>query len=211
MASPDNPNKPNNPGNRRRQVLALIGLRGSGKTTVGRILAEKIGCSFLDTDAEIMRRAGRSISEIFAESGEQEFRRLERALIGELNGELDSELGGELGGEQRGRIRLVLSVGGGAVLHDENVAVLRSIATVVWLTAPPRTLWHRVSADATSDATRPPLTEQEGLAELQGLLRVRRRRYEASADVTIDTCGKTPEAVAAAVRSATQGCDPTTT
>lgn len=204
-----NPDDPRNPlrrsrsGNTRHPVLALIGLRGSGKTTVGRVLAQKIGCALLDTDAEIMRRAGRSICEIFAESGEQEFRRLERALIGALSGRLGGKLGGEVNGELSGElggdIRMVLSVGGGAVLDEDNVAVLRSIATVVWLTAPPQMLWERVSADATSNATRPPLTDQEGLAELEGLLLARRERYEASADFTIDTCGKTPDAVAAEI------------
>ena len=112
--------------------LALIGARGSGKSTVGRLVADRLGWAFEDADEALERAAGRSIAAIFADDGEPTFRDLEERTIAALTG----------------RSRLVLATGGGAVLRESNRRALRRFGLVVWLDADPETLAGRLRADA---------------------------------------------------------------
>src|SRR5688500_4378392 len=109
-------------------VIFLVGYRGSGKTTVGRLLADRLQWSFLDADAVIEERAGKTIRDIFVAEGEGAFRDQESALLAELCG----------------RTETVIATGGGIVLKDDNRALLREHGFVAWLTADAQTLWARI-------------------------------------------------------------------
>ena len=152
-------------------IITLIGYRGSGKSTVAAPLAERLGWSVVDTDAEIEGRAGRTIREIFADGGEPRFRELERNVIAEM-----------LRGEQ-----IVLSAGGGAVLDAETRREMRAAGPVVWLRASVETLQQRISGDATTAARRPDLTADGGRVEIESLLARREPLYRETATVVIDT------------------------
>ncbi len=185
----------------RRSVIVLIGMRGSGKTSVGRVLAELIGQraaadlapfsetfaiggswteTFVDADALIARAADLSIAEIFAQQGEPSFRALERHAIQRICAAPPT----------------VISVGGGAVIDEENVRALAGIGSLVWLTAPAEVLWDRVRGDTQSTANRPSLIGKTGLDEIETLLTRRSEVYRRVADVEIDTTGQTPEQIA---------------
>ena len=170
-------------GHRGKPSVALIGLRGCGKSTVARELARLLAVEHVDTDALIAQQAGASIAAIFAAEGEAGFRRREREVVAQV----------------ARRSPAVISVGGGAVLDDRNIETLQAVATLVWLTAPAEVLWQRISADEESREARPPLTERSGLAEVEHLLAERTPVYERAADLTIDTTGRTPREVAEAL------------
>ena len=163
--------------------LLLIGYRGTGKTTVGRLLAARLGWVFVDADDEIEAAAGCSIAEIFAREGEPGFREREARVVAELSR----------------RAKHVISLGGGAVLREDNRSAIRSAAEVVWLTASPETIFSRVRGDATTSARRPNLTTRGGLAEIEELLAMRSPFYEECAKRTIDTEGRSPEEIAALI------------
>jgi len=152
--------------------VVLIGYRCTGKTTLGRMLAEKLGWPLVDTDALIQERAGRSIREIVAAGGWPEFRRLEREVIA-----------GAAAGD-----RQVISAGGGAILDEANRKALRASGRVVLLTASPETIWQRMKADPKTLAERPNLTDSGGIAEVRKVLADRQaaylaaRHYEAPTD-----------------------------
>ncbi len=156
--------------------LVLVGLPGSGKSTVGALLAESLGRPLLDFDAEITRRAGMSIPEIFGEKGEGHFRELEHALTGELTG---------LGG-------MVLAPGGGWVSRAENLALLRPPARLIYLKITTSVAVQRMGASATS---RPLLARPNPKAELDRLLSARILAYE-SADLVLNVDNVEPQQVA---------------
>lgn len=162
-----------------RPRLILIGYRGCGKTTVGERLAERLGWEFVDTDRLVEQAAQRSIREVFEQQGEAAFRTLESHAVALAVS----------------RARCVISVGGGAVLSDENRRRLRDAGTCVWLTASPDELVRRTSGDPQSAATRPPLTDVDAREEVQRLLAQRESLYRELAEHTIDTEGRTSEAV----------------
>lgn len=165
----------------RSRLLFLIGYRGAGKTSVARLLAAKLGWAWLDADAVLEERAGRTIRQIFAMDGETAFRNLESALLDELCGLNDH----------------VIATGGGVILRSENRARLKQ-GTVVWLKARADVLWQRMQADATTAQRRPNLA-QGGLAEIEELLRVRTPLYEACQDFTVDASEQTPEQIAGTI------------
>ncbi|MFV2066974.1 MAG: shikimate kinase [Pirellulales bacterium] len=160
--------------------LILIGYRGSGKTTVARRLSELLGWPWLDSDVEIERASGHTIAHIFAEQGEATFRDLETAALERLCR----------------RDRMVLAVGGGAVLRDGNQVLLRRAGKVVWLAAAVDTLHRRIGGDATTAGRRPNLTNVGGRNEVVELLAARTSIYRAMADLTVDTENKAPDQVA---------------
>jgi len=151
----------------RRPHVILVGLPGAGKTTVGSAVAERLGRTFLDFDAEIARREGMPISQIFGEKGEPYFREMERTLTLELK---------ETGG-------MVLSPGGGWVSDQTVVALLRPPARMIYLKSRPETALKRLGPDRMS---RPLLTRPDPLRELKMLLDQRRKSYE-GADFVVDT------------------------
>lgn len=164
--------------------LVLIGYRGTGKSTVGRILAEALGRSFLDSDREIEARAGRSIRSIFTESGEPAFRDWEERALATLTAENPGS---------------ILATGGGAVLREANRRRLRGFGFVVWLTADPAELARRLEADRNSLAARPALTAAGTLDEITQVLEARSPLYAELADAVIPTDRKEPREVAEAI------------
>ena len=173
-------------GHRGKPSVALIGLRGCGKSTVARELARLLAVEHVDTDALIAERAGASVAAIFAAEGEAGFREREREVVAQV----------------ATRAPAVISAGGGAVLDDRNIKTLQAVAAMVWLTAPAEVLWQRISADEENREARPPLTERSGLAEVEHLLTERTPVYERAADFKIDTTGRTPREVAEAIADA---------
>jgi shikimate kinase len=163
--------------------IVLIGYRGTGKTTVGRILADRLGWSFVDADDDIEAAAGCSIAEVFTREGEAGFRQREARVVADLCR----------------RESHVVSLGGGAVLRDENRAAIRAAGHVVWLTASPATILGRIAGDAATSARRPKLTTRGGLPEIEELLAKRRPMYEECATITIDTEGHAPDQIAALI------------
>lgn len=147
--------------------LILVGLPGSGKTTVGQSVAERTGRTFLDLDQEIERREGRSISQIFGEKGEPYFRKRERELTEELR------LVGNM----------IVSPGGGWMSSPEVVALVRPPSRIVYLKVRPETALKRLGP---MRMMRPLLTRPDPLAELRRIFDSRRRVYE-TADSVIDT------------------------
>ena len=150
--------------------ICLIGYMGSGKTTAGRLVAEKLGMELKDTDEMITIREGRSISDIFREDGEAYFRKLENVLLNELAGN-----GGLKG--------IVLSTGGGLPVDERNRPLLKSTGTVIYLKASARCLNERVG----NDTGRPLLNTNDRLLKIESMLKERGPVYEACADHIINT------------------------
>ena len=148
------------------RTLALVGLMGSGKTTVGRRLAAQLGLPFRDADAEIEQAAGRSVSDIFADLGEPEFRAGEHRVIARLLAEGP----------------LVLATGGGAYMHAETRRLLREKAVTVWLKVDIEVLAKRV---ARRD-TRPLLRGKDPAQVLSAQAEARYPLY-AEADIVVET------------------------
>jgi shikimate kinase len=166
--------------------IVLIGYRGTGKSTVGSLVASQLGMPLVDADEELERRAGQTIRDIFASGGEAAFRDLEAAL-----------LVGLLAGDQR-----VVALGGGVVLRPENRSLIRQAKNcVIWLQADANTLDRRISADTSTSQRRPNLTASGGLEEIERLLAVREPLYRECAQFAINTEGKTAEQIAAEVVS----------
>jgi shikimate kinase len=172
-----------------RQGLALVGPRGTGKTTIGRILAERLGRPFLDADIELERMVGRSIAAIFAEEGEPSFRDWEERILAELT--------------RRGPS--VLATGGGVVLRPSNRQRLWAFGLVIWLRAEPEVLATRLLSDPRGLAGRPALTAAGTLAEIAAVAEARAPLYREVADLVIDTGGQTPSEVADAILDAWPG------
>lgn len=149
--------------------IILTGFMGTGKSSVGRLLAKRLGFRLVDLDAEIVRVAGCSINEIFAESGEEEFRRLESAQLDRL---------------ARGP-RTVLSTGGGAVKNPDNRRLMHDAGAVINLTASVDAICARL----VDDSARPLLRENRSPDFVARML-AEREQYYADADVRIDTSGK---------------------
>lgn len=149
--------------------LVLIGYRGCGKSSVGPLLAGRLGRPFRDADAELEADAGTSIRDIFAAEGEAGFRDRETATLRKLTA-----------GEPA-----VIATGGGAVLRAENRDLLRASGFVVWLRAPAEVLWGRIAADPTTAARRPNLAGG-GFAEVAALLAAREPLYAAAAHAAVD-------------------------
>ena len=159
--------------------LVLIGYRGSGKTTVGTILAQRLDRAFIDTDDLIEAGAGCSIADIFLKEGEPGFRTRESAAL------VDAFESSEA----------VISTGGGIVLNESNRERLRT-GFVAWLTAAPEVLWQRMLDDPLT-ATRRPNLRSGGLEEVIAVSEQREQLYAATAHARFDVSGKSPESLAA--------------
>lgn len=148
--------------------ITLIGLRGTGKSTVGKLLAARLNRPFIDLDERIVATAGQTVPEIVAEHGWEYFRSLESAQVRQA-------------AKNTGQI---IAAGGGAILRPENAAAFKRTGICVLLTAATATLAERIG----TDPNRPALTTQNSLQdELDQLWRDRRAAYEAAADITVDT------------------------
>jgi len=165
--------------------LVLIGLRGSGKSTVGRILAERLGWTFFDTDGIVQERAGLTIRELFEKHGEPEFRKMESAVVLECVAEKNA----------------VIATGGGAILNPINTTAMKGNGFVVHLSAEPHVLWHRISHDASTFSSRPKLLAgvYTGIDELKKLMLARAGAYAHARNVEVDVEDRSPDEVADAV------------
>ena len=161
--------------------IVLTGFMGTGKSTVGTLLAARWGWPFVDLDVRIEQQTGSTIEELFANVGEAGFRAEEARALKAVAGE----------GPQ------VVAVGGGAVIHPGNLTLMRSTGVVVCLRATPETILERVG-DA---ATRPLLAEAvDRRAEVERLLQARAGYYQ-QAHHTIDTDGVAPSHVASQIEA----------
>ena len=148
--------------------IALIGFMGTGKTAVGKALAEKLGRSFVELDLLIEQRAGKSIPNIFQQDGESAFRELEIEVTEEVSRDKN----------------LVIACGGGIVLNKINIERLRKSARMVYLTASPGVILKRVA----SEKGQRPLLEVDNPALAIGeMLSFRKSFYQRAADIKIDT------------------------
>lgn len=151
--------------------VVLIGYRGTGKSTVGKIVAARLGRVLVSTDAEIVKLVGQSIPEIVEKNGWEYFRDLETKVCQEL----------------AGRTGLVVDTGGGAILRSENVEVLKETGRLFWLIASVSTIAQRIG----QDSQRPSLTGVKSFVdEIQEVLHERTPKYQAAADYVIETDGK---------------------
>lgn len=155
--------------------IVLIGMMGAGKSTVGRLLAERLGFTFLDTDEEIESMTGKKINQIFVEKGEIEFRKLERELVMAIVN----------------KDKQVIATGGGVVLDHNNIRLLKENGLIVHLFANFNILIERLNANT----TRPLLNSCNPYDKLQEILKDRRHLYHRSAHLEIDTSNLTPEQV----------------
>lgn len=168
-------------------IITLTGFMGSGKSTIGSILAEQTGMEFVDLDEQIVQRTGKTVSQWFSD-GEEAFRSAEsRVLAGVL---AEAEHGAST----------VLSLGGGTMLREENRRLIREHSTCIWLQASPITLRSRLglpqiseeSTDSETITSNRPLLQTKPIEEL---LSERLRLYEDVSDFAIETDGFTPEEI----------------
>ncbi|MEM8943639.1 MAG: shikimate kinase [Planctomycetota bacterium] len=160
--------------------IALIGYRGTGKTTVARLLAAKLSLDWVDADVEVELKAGRSIAAIFEDAGESAFRDFESDVVDKLCA----------------RDRLVLALGGGAILRAENRERIATCSEVVWLRATAATIAERILGDPTTAGRRPNLTNRGGRHEIEQLLTDREPFYRSCATLEVDTESKDPADIA---------------
>ena len=162
-----------------RTNIGLIGFMGSGKSSIGRLVAGRLGFQFVDTDTLLTAHDGRAIAEIFARDGEARFRDLETAVLKSLGP----------------RDRCIISTGGGVILREKNRALLRGLGFTVWLTASEDVIYARVSRNT----KRPLLHTSNPRETVTQLLAARRPLYEAAAQLTLDTTTLTHAQAAEAV------------
>jgi shikimate kinase len=151
--------------------LYLIGYRCTGKTSVGDALGKKLNCPVLDADLELVDEQKRTIQQIVDEDGWDGFRQLESTVLKRLSG-LD---------------RHVIATGGGVILNEENIAVMKSSGISVWLRAAPETIYRRMVGDEQSEAFRPALTDKGLYEEIEETLSARRPLYKKAMDYEIHT------------------------
>lgn len=155
--------------------IVLTGFMGTGKTEIGRELSNILGWKLIDIDDEIVKAQNSSINDIFSKSGEQAFRGLEAEMIRETVR----------------KNNVIISTGGGAILRQENIDLLRSNGIIVCLTARPETILNRTS----KSSKRPLLNVENPLGRIKDLMESRKFFYE-KADLMIDTEAKTPLQIA---------------
>ena len=160
--------------------LALIGYRGTGKSTVAELLATQLGWKAISTDALIVEKAQRSIPDIVASDGWEHFRNLETEVCLAL----------------KDRDRLVIDTGGGLILRPENVEALKTNSLIFWLTATVSTITRRIA----DDTQRPALTAGKTFVEeIRDVLTERTSKYQAAANHTVATDDLSPEKIAARI------------
>jgi shikimate kinase len=163
--------------------IVLIGYRCSGKTSVGKLLAGELGREFVDLDVILEHHAGTSIPSLVADRGWEFFRKLEHDLVAEVCR----------------KDGLVIAPGGGAVIQQENVCLLREHGFVVWLKGEAPILRARMLKEEESGIVRPSLTGSDSLAEIEEVLALRAPLYHQAADLVVDTTDLSAEEVARAI------------
>lgn len=161
---------------RKRKNLILIGFMGCGKTSVGILLSYRLRRTFLDTDKQIEKLQGRTISTIFEQEGEAAFRQMETDYLKSLLSETEGQ---------------IFSTGGGTPVREENRVLLRQLGTVVYLKASPDTVYERIK----EDKKRPLLQTENPKERIRELLTERQSYYEDAADVILEVGDKSLEEV----------------
>lgn len=174
------------PDDRTERVIALLGLRGAGKTTIGRRLAKRMRLPFVELDRRIERAADLSLAELFSLYGEDYYRRLERDVLAAVLDEHRS---------------MVLATGGGIVTSPDTYALLRRSAVTIWLRARPEDHWNRVVRQGDR---RPMANHPQAMADLRALLASREPLY-ASAAHTIETSGRPADPIVEDIAALLEG------
>jgi shikimate kinase len=158
--------------------IVLIGYRGSGKTTTGQKLADRLWQDLIDTDKLIVQKSGQTIKEIFETHGEARFRDLEAQVVREVMQLQD----------------VVISLGGGAPLREDNRQIIKDSGhKVIYLKCDPEELHRRIEADAATSLMRPGLTSSGGLEEIHNLLAQREPIYRSMMTAELDVTNLSPE------------------
>ena len=169
--------------------IFLTGYRATGKTTVANQVATALSMESIDADVFLEQQAGLTIAEIFAAEGEIGFRDRESAIVKQL----------------AAREQLVVALGGGAILREENRQALQGRGITIWLTASAETIFERMGTDPLTGQRRPNLTNTGGLAEVRELLQQRDPLYQAAADFSVDTEELSPAEVASRIVELVRG------
>ncbi len=156
--------------------ILLTGFRATGKSLVGRLLADRLALDFLDTDALLCRLIGCSVADFVAEQGWSRFREMEERLLMDLSR----------------RSGAVIATGGGAVLHQQTWKALRRKSASIWLQADEQTIKRRLITDVHSEQQRPSLTGMDPVLEIQEMLSERIPLYQCGSDFAIRTDGRSP-------------------
>ena len=162
--------------------IFFTGFMGSGKTTISRSLSRKCAMRWTDTDQEIVKRSGRQINDIFAEDGEEAFRRMETDILRQIASEPGD---------------CIISCGGGIILKEENISIMHQYGDVVYLRAKPETIYERVRY---SDS-RPLLNGHMEVGYIADLMAKRLPFYKAAATLTVDVDGREIYQIAGEIRS----------
>jgi shikimate kinase len=155
--------------------LYLLGFMGTGKTSIGDLLARKTKKYFVDMDILIEDQQKKTISKIFEQNGEGAFREIEKKLLNKLSKEKD----------------LIVGTGGGIIIDQDNVDIMKSTGTRILLTASPQTIFKRLE----SDTTRPLLKKGNKLENIEKILSDRASKYEQAADIVVDTDSKSVQEI----------------
>ena len=161
--------------NKGKKNIFLIGFMGAGKSTIARALQRELGFPLIEMDERIVKEQGMSINDIFAQYGENHFRDIESQLIVDIGKEEPS----------------IVSCGGGVVVRPQNTQNMKEIGRIVFLKATPETIYERVK----NSTDRPILNGHMNVEYIAELMEKRRALYEAAADITIQTDGKTREQI----------------
>lgn len=159
--------------------IFLIGYRCTGKSTVGRQVAERLNWKFVDADAELVSGQGQPIARIVSQSGWEGFRRIEKSVLARLCKSTNQ----------------VIATGGGVVLDIENVRLMKKNGPVIWLRATPETVFKRMIQDENTLASRPALTGRKPWDEILETLSEREPLYESAMSGVVDTDDKPADAV----------------
>lgn len=157
------------------ETIFLIGFMGSGKSTIAKLLCEKLSANLVEMDERIVKEQGMSINDMFAQFGEDRFRDIESQLVCDILEEGNA----------------VVSCGGGVVVRKQNVKNMKAKGRIVYLTATPETIFERVR----HSTDRPILNGNMNVEYITELMAKRKDLYEAAADITIATDGKDKETI----------------
>jgi shikimate kinase len=161
------------------KMIILTGYRATGKSSIGSMLAKRLGYDFFDTDAELESALGCTIAEYVDQNGWPAFRSIEKELLRTLTG----------------RKKAVIATGGGAIQHTKEWEVLRKNSRVIWLQADAETIRKRLAQDGATARQRPTLTGNGSGAEVEKMLQCRNPLYCKGSDLQVDTASLPPEEV----------------
>lgn len=157
--------------------IILIGFRGTGKTTIGRILAQRLNKEFIDADEYLEQKEGKTIKDLFVEGGEKLFREIESKIIAEVC-LIDNR---------------VIATGGGVILEEGNVKILRKNGITILLESDADTVHKRIRDDLNTQHRRPSLTNHNACQEIEFLLEYRKPFYDKAADFVLNTANISAE------------------